>query len=88
MTYKEIIDKVSDEIGLPKRDVDRVYRAYWRSVREYIASLPLGENLSDEEFLKLRPNVNVPSIGKFFVTLEHYRGVKKKREFLQLKIKN
>jgi hypothetical protein len=36
----------------------------------------LKEDLSDEEFLKLRPNVNIPSIGKFYVTLERYRKVK------------
>jgi hypothetical protein len=36
----------------------------------------LKEDLSDEEFLKLKPNVNIPSLGKFYVTLERYRKVK------------
>lgn len=46
-------------------------------VREHITSLPLKEDLTDEEFLKLQPNVNIPSIGKLSVTLDRYKGMKK-----------
>lgn len=77
MTYDEIIKKVSEELGLPKRLVDRTYKAYWRAVREHITSLPLKEDLTDEEFMKLRPNVNIPSIGKFYILLDSYRTIRK-----------
>ena len=77
MTYDEIIGVVAADLGLPRKIVDRTYRAYWRVVREHIESLPLKQDLTDEEFLQLRPNVNIPSIGKLYVTLEHYRGVKR-----------
>ena len=77
MTYDEIIKKVSEENNLPKKLVDRTYRAYWRAIREHITSLPLKEDLSDEEFLKLQPNVNIASIGKLNVTLDRYKRMKK-----------
>lgn len=75
MTYKEIIAKVAGDLGLPKRLVDKTYRAYWKAVREHISSLPLKEDLTDEEFMKLQPNVNIPSIGKLYVTLNRYHRI-------------
>ena len=77
MTYNEIIAKVSRDTGLSPRLVDRTYRSFWRIVRQHITSLPFKENLTDEEFMELRPNVNIPSIGKLNVTLDRYHGMKK-----------
>lgn len=77
MTYDEIIDSVATRLHLPKRIVDRTYKAYWKAIREHIVALPLKEDLSDEEFAKLQPNVNIPSIGKFHVTLDRYKRMKK-----------
>lgn len=91
MTYLEIITKVAESTGLNRNLVDKAYRAYWKSVREHICSLPLKEDLTDEEFLKLQPNVNIPSIGKLHVTLDRYHRMKKFNSILeekkQLKIK-
>lgn len=77
MTYNEIIDSVAERLGLPKDLVDRTYRAYWKAIRMHMTSLPLKEDLSDEDFMKLQPNVNIPSIGKFHVTLDRYKRMKK-----------
>lgn len=77
MTYKEIISKVAEETGLPVMLVDRTYKAYWKSIRDYVSSLPLKEDLSEEDFDKLRPNINIPSIGKLYVTLDRYKAMKK-----------
>lgn len=77
MTYDEIISAVSTQTGLPERLVDRTYRAYWRVIRSHIVSLPLKEDLTEEEFLKLQPNINIPSIGKLHVTLDRYKRMKK-----------
>lgn len=76
MTLDEIIAKVAESTGLPKVLVERTYRAYWRSIREYIVSLPLKDDLSDEEFNKLKTSVNIPSIGKLYVSAERYRVLK------------
>lgn len=83
MTYYEIVSRVAEDLGLSRQLVDRTYKSYWRSVKEHIATLPLKEDLTEEEFLKLRPNVNIPSLGKLYVTLERYRGVKKRHEILK-----
>lgn len=77
MTYDEIIQKVSEELDLPKKFVDKIYRAFWKAVREHIEALPLKEDLTDEQFMELQPNVNIPSIGKLYVTLDRYRRLKK-----------
>lgn len=80
MSYKEIISKVSKEMGLPEKLIDRTYRAYWRAIREHITALPLKKDLTDGEFMKLQPNVNIPSIGKLHVTLDRYKRMKKMQE--------
>lgn len=77
MSLNEIIKKVSEQTGIPKEVVDRTYRAYWKVIRKHITSLPLKENLTDEEFMKLQPNINIPSIGKLYVTLDRYQRMKK-----------
>lgn len=78
MTYDDIIKQVAGELSLPVALVNRAYRAYWKSVRQHICSLPLKDSLTDEEFIKCRPNVNIPSIGKLYVTLDRYHNLKKR----------
>lgn len=78
MTYEEIVSKVAISTGLPKELVNRTYKSYWRVIKEHIQQLPLKDDLSDEEFNKLQPNVNIPSIGKLYVTLNRYKRLKKK----------
>ena len=85
MTYEEIIAQVAQSTGLPKKFVDRVYKGYWKAVRQYISSLPLKEDLTDEEFMRLKPNVNIPSLGKLNVTLDRYKRVKKQYQIIQEK---
>ena len=48
MTYKEIIAEVAKELNLSETFVNKVYRAYWKAVRNHITSLPLKEDLTDE----------------------------------------
>lgn len=80
MTYDEIIERVACKLNIPKDIVNKTYRAYWKTVREHIALLPLKEDLSEEEFMKLQPNVNIPSLGKLCVTLDRYKRMKKSQE--------
>lgn len=88
MTYEEIIARVAEEIGLPTKLVQKTYTSYWRAVREYIASLPLKDGLSDEEFDNLRVNINIPSLGKFYLTKERYKAMMEKhKRFVELKNK-
>lgn len=83
MTYKEIVAKVAEETGLPVMLVDRTYKAYWKTIRDYVSSLPLKEDLSEEDFAKLRPNINIPSLGKLYVNVDRYNAMKKSyREYI------
>jgi hypothetical protein len=88
MTYNDIFSAVSSHTGLSQDFVRKVYKAYWKVVREHIISLPLKDDLSDEAFLSLQPNVNIPSIGKFYVTPERYRRVKNYHNLIQKEKEN
>ena len=77
MMYERVIAKVADTVGLDKDLVNKIYRAYWKAVKEHIEELPLKEDLSEEDFNKLRPNVNIPSLGKLYVTYDRYKRIKK-----------
>lgn len=81
MTYDDIVTKIALELNLSEDLVERTYKAYWKVLKEHITSLPLKQDLSEEEFLKLRPNVNIPSIGKMTVTLDRYKKMKKSQEY-------
>ena len=56
MNYPDIVGKVSRELNLPKEVVDKTYKAYWLFIKNHIQSLPLKENLNEEDFAKLRTN--------------------------------
>ena len=77
MSLNEIIKKVSDQTGIPREIVEKTYKAYWKAIRKHITSLPLKKDLTDEEFMQLQPNINIPSIGKLYVTLDRYQRMKK-----------
>lgn len=80
---KNIILSVSKDLGISPDVVEKVYRAYWLYIKTTIEALPLKEDLTEEEFSKLRTNFNIGSLGKLFVTYKHYVGVKKRFEYLR-----
>ena len=82
MTYDEIISKVAESTGLSKKLVNKTYKAYWKAVRDHITSLNLMDHLTDEEFEKARPNVNIPSIGKLYVPLDKYHRFMRQTEII------
>lgn len=83
MQYEEMVASVADSLDISKGTVDRIYRAYWRAIREYIKALPLKQDWTEEEFTKLRPNVNIPSLGKFYVNYNRYKYLREKNKELE-----
>ena len=83
MIYSEAIKQVSIELGLPPQVVKEAYESYWAFIRNNIKALPLKEDLSKEEFDKLRTNFNIPSIGKLSCTYDRMIGVKKRFEHIR-----
>lgn len=80
---KDILNNVSRTLGISPDVIEKVYKAYWLYIKTTIEALPLKDNLNEEEFLKLRTNFNIGSLGKLFVTYKHYIGVKKRFEYLR-----
>ena len=83
MSYPDIVGKVSRELNLPKEVVDKTYKAYWLFIKNHIQSLPLKENLNEEDFAKLRTNFNIPSLGKLSCTYDRMLGMKKRYKLIK-----
>ena len=83
MNYPDIIGKVSQEMGLPPEVVDKAYKSYWKFIKQTIQSLPLKDNISEEDFTKLRTNFNIPSLGKLTCTFDRMVGVKKRFKYIK-----
>lgn len=73
-----ILEKLSDELGLPKTVIEKTYMAYWKYIKMQIEVLPLKEDLTEEQFNKLKTNFNIPYLGKLAVTYDRYKRVKEK----------
>jgi hypothetical protein len=82
MKIEEIIDIVADELGLPHDVAYLAYMSAWKCMKEKIEALPLM-TCTLEEFRQLRPNFNMPAIGKFYVTEEDFLKAKKKFEIIE-----
>lgn len=80
---KDIILNVSSTLGISPNVVEKVYKAYWLYIKTTIQALPLKEDLTDEEFSKLRTNFNIPSLGKLSCTLDKYKGTKSRFKLIE-----
>lgn len=80
---KDIINKVSEELGLPREVVRTAYNSFWEYIRTTIKELPLKEELTEEEFSKLQTNFNVPSLGKLTCTHDRYKNIKNRFNFIK-----
>lgn len=74
---QEEIKRISQELALSEKCVENAYKAYWTFIKETIGQLPLKEELTEEEFGKLRTNFNIPNLGKLSCTYKRWLGVKK-----------
>lgn len=82
MTYRDLFIKVSKELNIPEEVVREAYVSYWKYIRQTIQELPLKEDLTEEEFNKLRTNFNIPSIGKLSCTYDRYKAIKDKFKYI------
>lgn len=84
MTYKEIFEKVSEELSLPKDIVVKTYKSYWSYIRDTIEPLPLKEDLNENDFSHIKTSFNIPSLGKLHCTYNRYLNMKKRFNYIKL----
>ena len=83
MNYRDVSQKIAEQLNLPVNVVNKTYKAYWQFIKNHIESLPLSQELSEEEFSKYRTNINIPSLGKLYCTYDRMLGVKKRFNIIQ-----
>lgn len=87
MNYKEVLDQVANKLNIPVEVVKEAYESYWEYVRNTISELSLKDDLSEDEFNKLRVNFNIPSIGKLACPYERYKAIKDRYKHIK-KLRN
>lgn len=75
---EETITRLSRELNLSPSVIEKAYKAYWMFVKQKVEKLPLREDMDEQTFNRLRPNFNIPNLGKLACTYERYLGLKKR----------
>lgn len=83
MIYREVVTLLSEELTIPEEVIDAAYKSFFEFIRETVIGLPLKEELSEEDFNKLRTNFNIPSLGKLHCTYDRYKGMKERLNYLK-----
>lgn len=77
------IKRIAKELSLPEKVIKKVYKAYWTFIRVHISELPLKEELSEEEFKKLRTSFNLPYLGKLSCTYKRWLNMNKMKSYIK-----
>lgn len=85
MQYSDILENVARELNLPRKVVDKTYKAFWQFIRNTIQELPFNKELTEQEFNELRTNFNIPSLGKLSCDYDRYINVRNRYKILQHK---
>lgn len=76
--YDKIFKEVSEETGIPYNQVRLAYKYFWKFIKNTFISFPLKNNLTKEEFEKLRCSFNVPYLGKIGCSWDRYKKITEK----------
>lgn len=83
MSYNIIFNEVAKELNIPVEVVNRAYKSYWEFIRKTIQDLPLKDDLTEDDFSKIRTNFNIPSIGKLCCTYDKMLRIKQRFEYIK-----
>lgn len=81
--FKQFTKEVAISQNLPEEVVIVAYRSFWEFIKVTIKELNLKDDITEEEFNKLRTNFNIPSIGKLFITWEKLQNIKNRRVYIK-----
>lgn len=84
MNWEDAVRQTSEEMDIPFEVCKAAYLAQWQFIRDTIQELPL-KTIPIEEFDSLRPNFNVPSLGKFYIEKNNFVKLRKAFEFINKK---
>lgn len=79
--------QVAEEMNIPVEVVKEAYLSYWKFIRKTIQELPLKNDLSEEEFAKLKTNFNIVSLGKLSCDYDRYVKLKLREKYKNAKSK-
>lgn len=85
---KDIYKNISEELGISEEVVEYAYKSFWDFIKSTITSLPLSEDLTDEQFDSLRTNFNIPSLGKLACTKDKYLKIRRLKEYKNGRFEN
>ncbi|MBQ9391973.1 MAG: hypothetical protein IJU02_07260 [Lachnospiraceae bacterium] len=68
--------RLAFQLGLPVDVIKKVYKSYWLFIKETINKLPFKEDLSREDFVKLKTSFNLPHLGKLYCNYDRWKAVK------------
>lgn len=80
---KNLYKEVAEELNIPVEVVEVAYKTYWKFIRKTIQELPLKEDLSEEEFAKLKTNFNIVSLGKLACTYDRFLKKKEQLKYIE-----
>lgn len=80
MSYKSVVKEASVITGIDSKIIDKVYKLYWKFIRDKVSEYNFTDITDIEDFRKLRVNFNIPRLGKFGVSEKRFLGVRKKYE--------
>lgn len=72
-TVDNRIKEVSSALDIPYKVAREAYYSSWKFIKNKMATYPLKDELTEEEFKQLRTSFNVPSIGKLACTYDKYK---------------
>lgn len=79
---QKIIQRVSKELGIDYDVVLFAYRSYWNMIRDNIINISFNNDISKEDFGKIKNSFNIPALGKLGCTYDNYIGMKKRFEYI------
>ncbi len=83
MTLNKIYEEVADEMGIDVEVVKSAYLSQWQFIKNTIEALPIKDNITEEEFNKLRTNFNIPSLGKLYTNYEKIQRARRRLIYLK-----
>lgn len=73
-----IYKKVSEEFNIPVKEIKNLHKHYWTHIRNKIKSLELKEDITEEEFNKLkndRIDFSITGMGILRITYGRLKGI-------------